>query len=151
MTTVSLRPVAEAELPLLTEILAELDDDKPAPLAHIQDVWHEMRRFPDYLSYFAEADGAIVGTLSMIVFPVLSSTVRSEAIVEAVVIRPAYRDRGLGRAMLQAAMALAASKGAYKLALSSNLRRLDAHRFYDAMGFRRHGFSFSIDTVAANG
>jgi hypothetical protein len=45
-------------------------------------------------------------------------------------------------------MLLAKNMGAYKLALSSNLRRLDAHRFYDTMGFARHGYSFSIDTTA---
>ena len=32
--------------------------------------------------------------------------------------------------------------GCYKLALSSNLKRADAHRFYDSLGFERHGFSF---------
>jgi len=74
-----------------------------------------------------------------------------EAIAEAVVIRPACRGRGLGRAMMHAAMALAAEKGAYKLALSSNLRRLDAHRFYDGMGFTRHGVSFSIDVACRHG
>jgi GNAT superfamily N-acetyltransferase len=49
--------------------------------------------------------------------------------------------------MMRAAMDLAAAKGAYKLALSSNLRRLDAHRFYDGMGFKRHGYSFSTDIL----
>ena len=84
----------------------------------------------------------------MIVFPVLAHGLSSEAIVEAVVIRPPHRGQGHGRAMLRAAMVLAKNMGAYKLALSSNLRRLDAHRFYDAMGFARHGYSFSIDTTA---
>jgi len=34
------------------------------------------------------------------------------------------------------------SAGCYKLALSSNLKRAGAHRFYDSLGFERHGFSF---------
>ena len=146
MSTVALRPVTEAELPLLAEILAELEDDgAPQPLAELRAAWQRMRVFPDYVCHLAESDGEIVGTLSMIVFPVLTVPGRNEAIVEAVVIRRAHRGRGLGRAMMRAAMDMAAGKGAYKLALSSNLRRLDAHRFYDGMGFARHGFSFSID------
>jgi GNAT superfamily N-acetyltransferase len=144
---IRLRPVTEAELPLLTEILSELDGNAPFPVEHVRDTWLEMRRFPDYVCYFAESAGEIVGTLSLNVFPVLSGAMRPEAIAEAVVVRPSYRGRGLGRAMMLAAMALAAQKGAYKLALSSNLRRLDAHRFYDGMGFTRHGYSFSIDTA----
>lgn len=148
MNEVSLRPVTETELPLLTEILAELDGNTPFPLEQVKEKWLEMLLFPDYVAYFACMDGQIIGTLSLIVFPVLSGAMRSEAIAEAVVIRPAFRGRGLGRAMLRAAMALAGEKGAYKLALSSNLRRLDAHRFYEGMGFARHGYSFSIETAA---
>lgn len=151
MSPVRLRPVTEAELPLLAEILAELDGNAPFPLALVTEKWLEMRRFPDYVAYFAEFDGKIIGTLSINVFPVLSGDLRSEAIAEAVVIRPAFRGRGLGRAMMCAAMGLAAAKGAYKLALSSNLRRLDAHRFYDGMGFKRHGVSFSIDVACHHG
>ena len=146
MSEVTLRPVREDELPLLAEILAELDGDTPEAVARIHATWQAMRAHPDYDCYFAEADGEVIGTLSLIVFPVFSHHLASEAVVEAVVIRPAHRGKGLGRAMLQAAMRLAASKGAYKLALSSNLRRLDAHRFYDGMGFTRHGVSFTIDT-----
>ncbi|MBI5786691.1 MAG: GNAT family N-acetyltransferase [Rhodocyclales bacterium] len=151
MSQIILRPVTEAELPLLATILAEMDGNDPFPVESIRAKWQEMQRFPDYVCYFAEAGGEIVGTLSLNVFPVLSGTMRSEAIAEAVVIRPQYRGRGLGRAMLRTAMKMAADKGAYKLALSSNLRRLDAHRFYDGMGFTRHGFSFSIDTAELRG
>jgi GNAT superfamily N-acetyltransferase len=151
VSAIILRPVTETELPLLTEILAELDGTAPFPVEHVRAKWMEMQRFPDYVCYFAEAGGEIVGTLSLNIFPVLSGTMRSEAIAEAVVIRPAHRGRGLGRAMMRAAMGLAAEKGAYKLALSSNLRRLDAHRFYDGMGFTRHGVSFSIDVASRHG
>ncbi len=147
MKTVILRPVTEADLPQLSEILAELDGDEPMPVERVAAALREMGRYPDYTCYLAEADEQTVGTLSMIVFPVLSNRLKSEAIVEAVVIRPQYRSRGFGRAMMRAAMELAAQKGAYKLALSSNLRRLDAHRFYDGMGFTRHGFSFSTETA----
>lgn len=149
MSDIHLRPVRENELPLLAEILAELEEDGAAqPLELLRAAWLQMRRFPDYTCYLAESGGAVVGTLSMIVFPVLTMPACSEAIVESVVIRRAHRGRGLGRAMMRAAMDLAATKGAYKLALSSNQRRLDAHRFYDAMGFARHGISFSIETGA---
>jgi len=146
VSAVELRPVTEGELPLLAAMLAELDGDPELPLERVRATWEAIRRYPDYACYLALARGEVVGTLSMIVFPVFSRGLASEAILEAVVIRPAHRGKGLGRAAIRAAMALAAAKGAYKLALSSNLRRLDAHRFYDGMGFARHGFSFSIDT-----
>ena len=46
--------------------------------------------------------------------------------------------------MMEHARALAREAGAYKLALSSNLKRTRAHAFYDALGFQRHGISFVI-------
>ena len=143
---VTLRPVREDELALLADILAELDDETPQPVEQIRATLQAVRAYPNYDCYFAEADGQIIGTLSLIIFPVFSHGLASDAIVEAVVIRPAHRGKGLGRSMMQAAMQIAADKGAYKLALSSNLRRLDAHRFYDGMGFARHGVSFAVDT-----
>ncbi|MCX9156078.1 GNAT family N-acetyltransferase [Niveibacterium sp. 24ML] len=148
MSTLTLRPVREDELALLAEILAELDGDAPEPLDRVRHTWEAMQAYPDYHCYFAEAEGVVVGTLSLIVFPVFSHRLARDAIVEAVVIRPSFRGKGFGRSMLQAAIELAGSKGAYKLALSSNLRRLDAHRFYDGMGFARHGVSFAIETTA---
>ncbi|GAA5157338.1 GNAT family N-acetyltransferase [Viridibacterium curvum] len=144
----SLRPVREDELPLLGTLLAELDGTPPLPLERLQATWRAIHRYPDYQCYFAERDGEVIGSLSMIVFPVFAHDLASEAIIEAVVIRPAFRGIGLGREMIRAAMQIAAQRGAYKLALSSNLRRLDAHRFYDGMGFARHGYSFHIDTRA---
>lgn len=151
MSAITLRPVTEAELPLLATILAEMDATTPFPVEVLRAKWQEMQGFPDYVAYFAELDGEIVGTLSINVFPVLSGDLRSEAIAEAVVVRPPFRGRGIGRAMMRAALELAAAKGAYKLALSSNLRRLDAHRFYEGMGFTRHGYSFSTEVASHHG
>jgi len=42
------------------------------------------------------------------------------------------------------AMTQARAVGCYKLTLSSNLRRTEAHAFYDALGFERHVYSFLI-------
>jgi len=145
-TTLTLRAVREDELSLLADIVAELDGETRPVLEELRATWLAMQRHPDYVCYLAQRGELVVGTLSMIVFPVLSYRVVNEAIVETVVIRPAFRGQGLGRAMITAAMRLAAEKGAYKLALSSNLRRSDAHRFYEDMGFARHGYSFSIAT-----
>jgi GNAT superfamily N-acetyltransferase len=52
--------------------------------------------------------------------------------------------RGVGAAMMRAAMDLARDKGCYKLVLSSNAKRVRAHAFYERLGFTRHGISFSV-------
>ena len=44
--------------------------------------------------------------------------------------------------MMQHAREECRSAGCYKLTLSSGLPREGAHRFYDSLGFERHGYSF---------
>ena len=51
-------------------------------------------------------------------------------------------NQGVGKAMMEHAREQCRLAGCYKLALSSNLRREAAHRFYEALGFERHGYSF---------
>jgi GNAT superfamily N-acetyltransferase len=46
--------------------------------------------------------------------------------------------------MMEHARALAREAGCYKLALSSNQKRVEAHAFYERIGFERHGFSFVV-------
>jgi GNAT superfamily N-acetyltransferase len=61
------------------------------------------------------------------------------------VVAPAFQRHGIGKAMMQFAVDRCREEGCYKLMLSSNAKREDAHAFYESLGFVRHGFSFRID------
>lgn len=95
--------------------------------------------------HVAELDGAIVGTYAVVFVGGLAHTARDSAVVEDVVVAPGQRGLGIGRLMMDHAMAQCAERDCYKLALSSHLRRDEAHRFYENLGFRRHGYSFLVD------
>ena len=69
------------------------------------------------------------------------------AVVESVCVDQSLRGRGIGRAMMVFALEQAAGRGCYKLTLSSNLRREDAHAFYRSLGFEQHGISFRTELV----
>lgn len=136
---------SDAELRHLSALLAAMDDEPPLPLAIMRERYATMRRYPDYRCYMmVDEDEVPVGTFSLLVFPVMVHDGRPEAIVEAVVVAPSARGMGIGKAMMREAMRLAREAGASKLALSSNARRLQAHRFYRQLGFIQHGISFSI-------
>ena len=92
----------------------------------------------------AERDGAALGTLTLFVLPLLGHHCAPEAVVEDVAVTADAQGMGIGRALLHHSMALARNAGCYKLALSSNLKRVDAHAFYDHLGFERHGISFIV-------
>ena len=144
---VEIRKVQRKDLGTLVELLAQMDGEPPLPAVHAQRVFREMSAYPSYSSWLACVHGEPVGTFSLLVFPTLVHKGAFEALVDAVVVAPAWRGRGIGGAMMAEAMRLAARAGCYKLMLSSNVKREDAHRFYRSLGFRQHGVSFWIDIV----
>ena len=136
---------SDAELQQLAELLATMDDEPVLPLASMRERYAAMQRYPFYRCYLmVDGDDIPLGTFSLLVFPVMVHDGRPEAIVEGVVVAPAARGMGVGKAMMLEAMRLARDAGACKLALSSSVRRVPAHGFYRGLGFREHGVSFSI-------
>ena len=134
----------DEELQQLAALLATMDDEPELPLATMRERYAAMRAFPFYRCYLmVDADDVPLGTFSLLLFPVMVHDGRPEAIVEGVVVAPAARGMGVGKAMMHEAMQLARAAGACKLALSSSARRLRAHAFYRGLGFTEHGISFS--------
>lgn len=76
--------------------------------------------------------GAIVGTLTLVVFRVPTGM---RAWIEDVVVDDAARGRGIGEALTQAAIRLAADKGARSIELTSRPSREAANRLYRRLGF----------------
>ncbi|CAN5501644.1 hypothetical protein BH10ACT11_BH10ACT11_01440 [soil metagenome] len=62
--------------------------------------------------------------------------------VEDLAVDPQWRSRRVGKALLDAAKAWAAERGAMHLELDSSLSRTDAHRFSEREGSQYKAFSF---------
>src|SRR5690606_3287501 len=139
------------DLARLVELLQQLSLDDPRedvtlPLADgYRDAWARIAADPQQSVLVAEADGRIVGTLTVVVVPNLSHRGRPYAIVENVVVDGVARGRGAGEALLREAERIARAAGCYKLGLTSNKARTDAHRFYGRLGFRATHEGFRLD------
>jgi ribosomal protein S18 acetylase RimI-like enzyme len=81
-----------------------------------------------------ERDGAIVGMLTLVTFR-LPTGVR--AWIEDVVVDTGAWGRGVGEALTQAAIELAADRGAQTVDLTSRPSREAANRLYRRMGFEQ--------------
>ncbi|MFE4253475.1 GNAT family N-acetyltransferase [Streptomyces sp. NPDC056910] len=82
----------------------------------------------------ARVEGVIVGTLTLVMSP-LPSGLRAH--IEDVVVDAAARGHGVGRALIDKALALAAEAGARTVDLTSRPSREAANRLYERAGFQR--------------
>ncbi len=145
----TLRKAAEADLPALLALYGQpsFNNGRTVSLEEAEAIFARFARYPDYAVYLAEEDGAIVGTFALMVIDNIAHWGTPTALVENVVVAEGQQGGGIGRRMMREAFALAAAKGAYKVALSSNLRSERAHRFYESLGFEKYGFSFKLEPL----
>jgi ribosomal protein S18 acetylase RimI-like enzyme len=81
----------------------------------------------------ARLDGEIVGTLTLVMFP-LPTGLRAR--IEDVVVDGAARGSGVGAALTEHALRLAEQSGARTVDLTSRPTREAANRLYERLGFR---------------
>ena len=100
---------------------------------------------PDQRLLVAEDGGRLVGSAHLMVLRHFGSSLSRSAVVEGVVVDPAYRRAGVGAALMGAVAEAARAAGCYKLALTSNLARTGAHRFYSRLGWKRSHYGYSLE------
>ena len=82
-----------------------------------------------------DAAGAVVATLQLTFIPGLARRGALRAQIEAVRVHPDLRGRGLGHALIAFAIDEARRRGCALVQLTSDVRRTDAARFYERLGF----------------
>jgi len=144
--TIVVRPASEADLPAVLALYADpgFGDAAVLSVEAAKAVFDRFATYPDYALYVAVDGADVVGTFALLVMDNLGHLGTPSAVVEDVVVAAGRRGEGVGRRMMAEAARLAAAKGCYKLALSSNLQREAAHAFYASLGFEQHGLSFRI-------
>ena len=83
----------------------------------------------------AEMKGEVVGCLQIDYLPGLSRRGAWRGQIEAVSIAQPLRGTGLGTAMIRWAVERCRARGCTLVQLTSHKSRLDAHRFYERLGF----------------
>ena len=143
--SLTFREANRQDLPRILDLYARALDGRALKVDDAQRLFERIQRYPDYRLHLAETDGRLAGTFALLIMDNLGECGTPSGIIEDVVVEPEYQRRGVGRAMMQHALAICRQKGCYKLMLSSNLARSGAHAFYESLGFEKHGFSFRID------
>ena len=146
MPTLEIRDARDQDLPGVLRVLAESGIDGDCSFTPEEACEHlaRIRQWPNFRLLVVVADGEIAGTYSLVIMDKLGKRGTPAGVVEDVAVLPAMQGHGIGRAMMEHALAECRKAGCYKLALSSNVKRGPAHGFYESLGFERHGYSFAV-------
>ncbi len=146
-----IRLATEHDLPRLIELYSQLELDAsretvgPPILPSYLKALDEIVGDPRQQLFVVEAEDRVVGTACLVITPNLTHRGRPYAIVENVVVAADLRGLGYGELVMRHIIEQARSAGCYKIALTSNQQRVDAHRFYEKLGFVTKQRSFRVD------
>lgn len=143
----SIRQALREDIPGILDLYRELESDKSSvlPEDRANVIFSRISSYPDYKIYVAFERVELIGTFSLAVMDNLAHMGTPSGLIEDVVVKSVWRGKGVGKQMMRFAIDRCREAGCYKAALSSNKKRTEAHRFYEALGFEKHGYSFLID------
>lgn len=105
---------------------------------HQRAVFLDHLGFDDATVFVAEAEGEIVGAVSLWLRPRLNWTTL-EGWIPDLYVDEHFRRRGAAQALLDACAAVARRSGCHRLVLESGHTRDAAHRLYERYGFSHSG------------
>lgn len=147
---ITIRSATETDLDALIALLADdalgqtreqTDTDN---LARYRTAFADIAADPRNDILVAEQQGVVIGCLQLTFIPGLSYTGGERAQIEGVRVAAQARGHGLGRRLVEHAIAAARARGVVLVQLTSDKRRPDAIAFYEQLGFKASHEGFKL-------
>ncbi len=132
---ITIRPARPSDTDLLYGMLCELENEKldreAFEATFLTNLDNKNIRY-----FIAEIQGSPLGMGSCHV-QLLLHHAAPVAEIQEMYVNPVVRSQGIGRKLIEAIWQFAQLRGAVQIEVTSNLTRLDTHRFYEREGFRK--------------
>jgi len=133
---VEFRYAGEEDLPgILGLLLADEILKERVKSRNYERTWADILNQPDNAMVVGVQDGVIVAALQITYIPSLGYGGTWRAQIESVQVRQDLRGQGVGAQLMAWAIERARERGCHIMQLTSDLRRVDARRFYERLGF----------------
>jgi len=134
---ITLRGATGNDVPAMSDLLEELfsiETDFRADPDKQQRGLRLLLEQPTTRLIVAELDGNVIGMCSVQTM-ISTAEGNTSGLIEDVVVRHEYRSRGIGRCLLDAAIAWAEQQGMARIQLLADQRNTPALQFYDRLGW----------------
>ncbi len=135
---VIIRKITESDYESVMTIWNEVLD-VPVTLETLCEIYSAMAEDDRYCTFVAEVDGIVAGLITA-VHTLAIGHPGGYVKMNGLGVLPEYRNRGIGRMLLEEVERFAIEKGAPYIGLASGIRRTDAHRFYEHLGYRKTSY-----------
>jgi GNAT superfamily N-acetyltransferase len=151
MNEIEFRRAGEKDVPVIVAMLADdplgksrEDVSEPLPEPYLQ-AFRAVDADPNQLLAVAVVDGEVVGTLQISFLAGLSRKGALRGQIEAVRVANGRQGGGIGKRMMEWAIEKCRERGCRVVQLTSDRSRLDAHRFYERLGFKGSHIGYKLE------
>ncbi|MEU4797113.1 GNAT family N-acetyltransferase [Streptomyces sp. NPDC023327] len=148
MGDLEIRPAVADDLPAIVEMLADdplgATRESPDDLTPYTTAFRRLADDPNQHLVVAAREGRVVGTLQLTIVPGLSRKGATRSIIEGVRVHADERGSGLGTRFIEWAVDKSRRQGCQLVQLTSDVTRIDAHRFYERLGFTASHVGFKL-------
>lgn len=142
MSAARLRAPEEGDVARIADLLDQLGH--PGDPADIPRRVRAIMADPDATMWVAELEGRVVGFATALMIGAIHMD-GPVAQLTSLVVDEAARGRGIGAQLVAAAEAWARERSAVRISLTSALHRVEAHAFYEKLGYAKTGVRLARD------
>jgi GNAT superfamily N-acetyltransferase len=143
--TLVIRAALPADLPQLLALYRHLDPQDENPSLDLATRrLQELQTLRGSAVLVGLAGNSVVASCTLVVIPNLTRGGRPYGLIENVVTDAAFRGRGYGKQMLQAAVTAAWQADCYKVMLMTGSKQPSTLAFYSAAGFEQSKTGFQV-------
>ena len=137
---IEIRTIQEEDYPEVADIWRNVLEI-PVTDECLSETYKKMSGDDRYTTFVAEADGKIVGLVTMVTAMAIGHP-NGYTKINGLGVLPEYQNRGIGRMLLKKTEQQAMENGTRYLGLASGFMREEAHAFYEHMGYKKTSYWF---------